>query len=331
MLSETKVLSSITLRILEDACELNESAIFFNVDTTSELAFGCENMGLPVPEIEKRIAKMEQIKKIRLTDLKKMGLRPLYPEDLGRNRNNECIPNDLLRLSGFALSYNEKQVVKVDEQKLPSGNTIAVTGCNGAGKSSFARCLCGLEKRRKGVLESNGVAYKRKERLKHCYMVMQDVNHQLFTESVLDEVLLSMEEPDNEKAERILDKLDLLPLKDLHPMSLSGGQKQRVAIASAIACEKEILIFDEPTSGLDFRHMKEVCSHLRQLKDMGKTIFIITHDLELILESCTHVLHFDSGRVIENYSLDEMGEQKLLKFFTGEGQISFKERETLCV
>ena len=82
-------------------------------------------------------------------------------------------------------------------------------------------------------------------------MVMQEVNHQLFTESVLDEVLISMEEANQKWAEEILSRLDLLDFKDRHPMSLSGGQKQRVAIASVIASKRSILFFDEPTSGLD--------------------------------------------------------------------------------
>ena len=81
-------------------------------------------------------------------------------------------------------------------------------------------------------------------------MVMQEVNHQLFTESVLDEVLISMEEENQERAEEILNRLDLLAFKDRHPMSLSGGQKQRVAIASAIASKRSILFFDEPTTAL---------------------------------------------------------------------------------
>ena len=72
-------------------------------------------------------------------------------------------------------------------------------------------------------------------------MVMQEVNHQLFTETVLDEVLISMEEPDTKQAEEILTRLDLLLFRDRHPMSLSGGQKQRVAIASAIASKRSIL------------------------------------------------------------------------------------------
>lgn len=105
-------------------------------------------------------------------------------------------------------------------------------------------------------------------------MVMQDVNHQLFTNSVLSEVLLSMEHPDEKAAEKILESLDLDEYKEKHPMALSGGQKQRVAIASAIAAQAQILLFDEPTSGLDYRHMREVAELLKRLAAEGKTIFV---------------------------------------------------------
>lgn len=84
-------------------------------------------------------------------------------------------------------------------------------------------------------------------------MVMQDVNHQLFTENVLDELLLSIEGDDEnkntERAKQILSSLDLADKIKLHLMSLSGGEKQRVAIGSAIASNKEALVYDEPTSG----------------------------------------------------------------------------------
>jgi len=153
---------------------------------------------------------------------------------------------------------------------------------------------------------------KRKDRLKKTYMVMQDVNHQLFTESVLDEVLLSMDEENEKLAEEILTNLNLIDLKDSHPMALSGGEKQRVAIASAIASKKEILIFDEPTSGLDLKNMMKVSQNLVYLQKMGITSFIITHDFELIMEACSHILHFCGGEIIDNYKTDEA---KLKKFF----------------
>ena len=141
---------------------------------------------------------------------------------------------------------------------------------------------------------------------------MQDVNHQLFTESVLDEVLLSMDEENISRAEEILTNLNLIHLKDAHPMALSGGEKQRVAIASAIASGKEILIFDEPTSGLDLKNMLKVSENLVYLQKLGITSFIITHDFELIMEACSHVLLMENGKIIDSY---KQNEEKLRNFF----------------
>ena len=94
-------------------------------------------------------------------------------------------------------------------------------------------------------------------------------------------------------------------------MSLSGGQKQRVAIASVIASKRSILFFDEPTSGLDYRHMKEVANVLRQVKDAGITVYVITHDLELILDCCTDIIHLEDGSIIDQYGMDEDGLRKI--------------------
>lgn len=116
-----------------------------------------------------------------------------------------------------------------------------------------------------------------------------------------------MEEPDTKQAEEILARLDLLPFRDRHPMSLSGGQKQRVAIASAIASKRSILFFDEPTSGLDYRHMKEVAAVLRQLSTEGVTVYVITHDLELLLDCCTDIIHFAQGNIAGQYPMDAGG------------------------
>ena len=147
-------------------------------------------------------------------------------------------------------------------------------------------------------------------------MVMQEVNHQLFTESVLDEVMISMTEENSAKAEEMLKKLDLTTYKDRHPMSLSGGQKQRVAIASAIASNRQIMIFDEPTSGLDYKHMKEVANILRQLNNAGISLYIITHDIELIAECCSDIIHFENGAIKDQYQLDNQGIKKVQEYFS---------------
>ena len=146
-------------------------------------------------------------------------------------------------------------------------------------------------------------------------MVMQDVNHQLFTESTEEEMLISMAEPASGKADAVLDRLDLLQFKERHPMALSGGQKQRVAIATALVSERKILVLDEPTSGLDLQHMKEVADELVTIQEMGKTSLVITHDYELIVSCCTYILHLEHGVVQEQYAMDAAGLQRLQNFF----------------
>lgn len=388
----------------------NPKTQFFNVDTTSELVFGCENLSMSVDEIKKRldsvvkdfnithlldknifklsggekqkiacasvsavfpdilvldepssnldsqsswdfeeiikkwkqqgktviiaehklfflsdvvdrviflengkIAREWSIEEFKNIDHRSFGLRQIDLDNLTCKRNEYYSQNrEFLQLRNFKFRYGDTQVLDIDDVKIPKNEIIAVIGKNGAGKSTFANCLCGLKKSCKGELICDGAVLNRKDRLKKTYMVMQDVNHQLFTESVLDEVLLSMDEEDVNLAEDILKNLNLIHLKDAHPMALSGGEKQRVAIASAIASKKEILIFDEPTSGLDLKNMMRVSENLKYLQNLGITSFIITHDFELICESCSHIIHLDDGKIIDNYNVDD---KKLRDFF----------------
>ena len=392
----------------------NPRSQFFNVDTTSEITFGCENLGQPEKDIRERFAKtvrdfrleklmdrnifhlsggekqkiacagvsiMEpdvlvmdepssnldaasilDLRKIlafwksqgktiivsehRLYYLRSLADRFIYLAEgqvsrdysaaefeqlTEQQRSNmglrtfaleRLLPPVLpqqektaLALHNFRFAYkNEPETLHIMDCEIPTNRIVGIIGNNGAGKSTFSRCFCGLEKRC-GEIVWNGRKYRPKDRLSTCYMVMQEVNHQLFTESVLDEVLISMEEENQERAEEILNRLDLLAFKDRHPMSLSGGQKQRVAIASAIASKRSILFFDEPTSGLDYRHMKEVANVLRQVRDAGNTVYVITHDLELILDCCTDIIHLEDGSIIDQYGMDEDGLRKIREYF----------------
>ena len=223
--------------------------------------------------------------------------------------------------SGLAFSYGKKRVLDIPELKVPSGAVTGVLGFNGAGKSTLARVICGLEKQAKGVLNDNGKSYTAKARLKKSYMVMQDVNHQLFTESVIEEVLLSMDVSDvsgeaaRQKALDILRTMNLSEFKDVHPMALSGGQKQRLAVASAIAADKDFLIFDEPTSGLDYAHMREVAENITRLAHAGKTVFIISHDPELIAACCNYLIFLDGGKLAWSGGWSEAITEKVKAFF----------------
>lgn len=256
-------------------------------------------------------AEFEQLTEQQRSDmgLRTFALERLLPPVLPQQEKTA------LALRNFHFAYkNEPETLHIMDCEIPTNRIVGIIGNNGAGKSTFSRCFCGLEKRC-GEIVWNGKKYRPKDRLNTCYMVMQEVNHQLFTESVLDEVLISMEEANQKRAEEILSRLDLLDFKDRHPMSLSGGQKQRGAIASVIASKRSILFFDEPTSGLDYRHMKEVANVLRQVRDAGITVYVITHDLELILDCCTDIIHLEDGSIIDQYGMDEDGLRKIREYF----------------
>ena len=201
-----------------------------------------------------------------------------------------------IRLENYHYSYSGQDAVHIDALDIPKGGVIAVVGHNGAGKSTFIRCLCGLQKGFKGRTVIDGKRLKPKQMLALSYMVMQDVNHQLFTDTVLDEVMLSAGDDDKQKAMQLLEKLNIAQFADRHPMSLSGGQKQRTAIASALTAGKNLLVFDEPTSGLDFAGMQCSAELIRSL-GTDVTVLIVTHDMEFIQRCCTHVLHIENGSI----------------------------------
>ena len=243
-------------------------------------------------EITREFTKTEK-EMLTQNEMQKMGLRTIVmesPADIQMEPFQDGDSPITLRDFYFAHRGEKKNIVNIPILQIAAGHITAIVGTNGAGKTSFLNCLCGLEKHCKGVLEYKGETYDRRARKKLCFMVMQDTGNQLFTESVLDEVLISLKKEngdEKEKAMEILRSLDLDSFVDRHPQSLSGGQKQRLAIACALASEREILLFDEPTSGLDHAHMKETAKLMRKICTMGTTILVVTHDSELIRECCT--------------------------------------------
>ena len=210
----------------------------------------------------------EQFWQIPDVDICARGLRTTKMIEFHEGRAACIDERERFHIQDLRFSRKEGLTLQIPELSLPCGAIIGILGENGSGKTTLARCLCGLEKSCKGKFVLAGKSLSRRERLRRSFLVMQDVNHQLFTESVEEEVLISMSGCEDEKeaaAERILASMDLLPFRELHPLALSGGQKQRVAVASALASQKDLLIFDEPTSGLDRQHMLEVAENLRRL------------------------------------------------------------------
>lgn len=214
-----------------------------------------------------------------------------------------AVSDEMLYFNDMVFSYGREQALEIPSLKIPCGSIVAVIGPNGAGKSTFGRCLCGLEKKMQGTISLRGKVLNHKERIRRSYLVMQDVNHQLFTESVEEEVMLSMEKADlsdaqkSEQVQEILQTMHLEDFAQMHPMALSGGQKQRVSVACAFASDKEMLVYDEPTSGLDHARMLDVAEAMKTMQTRGKTQFVITHDPELMEQVCDYLLFLEKGHV----------------------------------
>jgi energy-coupling factor transport system ATP-binding protein len=238
---------------------------------------------------------VEEFKKIEGKKLNEMGLRQLTPKSFKCKHCNKCEQKIILK--NFYKKYEQRCVLNIDRLEIPKGSVVAILGDNGAGKTTFVQNLCGLVKKPSGIMECNKKSISGNKRCKEFFMVMQDVNHQLFTDSVEEEIKLSFDKYDDCHAKKVLNSLNLQKFYKTHPMALSGGQKQRVAIACAVVSGREYLIFDEPTSGLDYRHMLEVSNILKELANEGKTILIVTHDPELVSNTCNHVCFLQKGKV----------------------------------
>ena len=239
-------------------------------------------------EIQKEYTQIDFMK-IPSEKLKKLGLRNknrvklTVPEN--QNKGNLEVKNIEFKFNGIDKKLHLKDL------SFEMGKIYGIVGTNGLGKSTLLRCLIGLERKSKDEIYLDGKRLSKSDRLKISSLVMQDVNHQLFTDSVINEVCLGIKNIEISYVEDILRKLDLYELKDRHPMSLSGGQKQRVAIASVLCKNSKLLFFDEPTSGMDYYNMMNISNLINKCKNDKKIIFIVSHDQEFLNSIADYVIH----------------------------------------
>lgn len=234
------------------------------------------------------------------SELNALGLRSMNLENHRKETENKRISstpsNDSgLKIAHLNVGYSDSPVLENLNLNIQAGRITALMGPNGVGKSTLANTLTGLQKPLGGNIYLNGQRMNTKVLTKKSFLVMQDMNYQLFSDSVVDEVLLGAKYDD--RFDEVIEALNLTEFKDRHPMSLSEGQKQRVAIASALLSGKEIIIFDEPTSGLDYRHMERFGQLLRQLKQTNCVIIVISHDEELVSQWCDDVIQLEPATI----------------------------------
>lgn len=217
----------------------------------------------------------------------------------GASRRRDVPAAEGLVLDGVSAGYRDHPVLDGVSCAFAAGAVTALVGSNGAGKTTLARVVCGLMREEAGSIALDGAKLPAKRRLGHCALVFQDVNYQLFAESVRAEVTFGLPRAASERVdvEGLLSDLGLASLEERHPATLSGGQKQRLAVACCLAQERQVLVFDEPTSGLDCESMERVAALLRRLAAAGRVVVVVTHDLELVARACDRAVCLRDGRI----------------------------------
>ncbi|WP_027633314.1 methionine ABC transporter ATP-binding protein [Clostridium hydrogeniformans] len=238
----------------------------------------------------------------------------------------------MIKIQGLYKSYKETEVLKDISISIENKDIFGIIGHSGAGKSTLLRCINGLESFDKGrvfiedreitTLSNKDIRSLRKD----LGMIFQNFNL-VSRDTVYNNIALPLKVWGYDKSyidKKVKDLLNIVGLQDkakVKPKSLSGGQKQRVAIARALALEPKILLCDEATSALDPKTTKDILHLLKDInKDLGITIVIVTHQMEVIKEVCNKVALIEHGEVL--YSGDSqdlfLKPNKDLKEFLGD-------------
>lgn len=218
----------------------------------------------------------------------------------------------------FHAKNGQVEAVKDISFDIEKGDIFGIIGLSGAGKSTLVRCLNLLEKPSSGKVYVNGKSLTdlsgkelRKARQK-IGMIFQHFNL-LMQRNVLDNICFPLEIAGVKRSEarkKALELLEIVGLSDkakAYPAQLSGGQKQRVAIARVLANDPEILLCDETTSALDPQTTKSILNLLKEINQKrGITIVVITHEMSVVQEICSHVAVLDHGTLEESGTVEEL-------------------------
>lgn len=193
----------------------------------------------------------------------------------------------VIEIKNIYKKFGENEIFKDFSYTIKQGESLAIIGPSGRGKSTLIRCLAGLEKIDSGEIILNskklGFVFQNFNLFPHMSVLKNIVHPLIKTEGI-------KKEKAKEIALSLLKKFNLLDKKDSYPSSLSGGQKQKVAIIRALAKKPEVLIFDEPTSALDPKSVENLITIFDLLKKEGITLITISHQMEFVNRISTKIL-----------------------------------------
>jgi len=198
---------------------------------------------------------------------------------------------------------------------IKKGEFIGIMGPNGAGKTTLIRTLNGLIRPQNGIILINGEDINDKtvaQLSQKTGIIFQNPDHQLFSNTVEDEIKFSLKSIYSDKSQiqqkthNILKQFNFERYKNRSPLNLSGGEKKKLALASVVCRDPDILIFDEPTLGQDKKEIEFFIDFIETEREKGKTIIIVTHNIEFAYEFIPRILLISQGRIIADGPTQEI-------------------------
>ena len=218
---------------------------------------------------------------------------------------------ELLKIEHLTKKFEDNMILDDVSLTVHRGEVIVVVGPSGCGKSTMLRCINALEPTQGGSIEIEGQQISQSS--KNLTQLRQKIgmvfqSYELFPHlTVLNNILLApakVQKRDKEEVKKeALELLERVGLKDKansFPRQLSGGQKQRVAIVRALCMHPEILLFDEVTAALDLEMVREVLDVMLQLAEQGKTMLIVTHEMQFARAIADRVIFLEGGKIVED-------------------------------
>ena len=223
----------------------------------------------------------------------------------------------VLSAKNIIKNYGNLEVLKGINLDIHKGEVVVIIGASGCGKSSFLRCMNGLEDIQGGeIILDDEIKFS--ELKKDMTKIRQKIgmvfqSYELFPHlTILDNILLAPlkvqkrnKEEVKKQALKLLERVNLLDKQNSYPRQLSGGQKQRVAIVRALCMNHEILLFDEVTAALDPEMVREVLDVMLELAKDGMTMVIVTHEMQFARAVADRVIFMDKGYIVEEGEAEE--------------------------
>lgn len=236
----------------------------------------------------------------------------------------------IIEVEDMTVAYHTKPVLWDVDLNIPKGILMAIVGPNGAGKSTLIKAMLDLIKPVSGNVLFNGSSYKSQR--KHIGYVPQSESVDWdFPANVLDVVLMGrygelgwFKRPtakDKEKALEALKKVEMSEFADRQISQLSGGQQQRIFLARALVQDADIYFMDEPFKGVDAKTEKAIVTLLKDLKDSGKTLIVVHHDLQTVEEYFDWVVLLNTQIIASGPVADVFTDENLTRTYRSTGQI----------